>query len=528
MPSSRAAAASPDLAQRLKWLTLIRTVGTTLLLVLVATRVLGDRRSADLSAVENVVVRLVVLGYVVTLVNGIVLRRGSVGPAAAWVQVALDVFLAGALVFLSGGLESPFAVMFSLAVIGAAFLLGRRGALASFALSGVAWGAIAWLRGDWVASVGFATATQLVGQGLIAALTSYIAEQLKVTGGRLSASEADLRSLQALQNSIVEAIPSGLLTCDAEGRISFLNHVAEQILAVEAATVIGRQLDDVLPGVRGSKRLGRRDETVIDTRHGPRVLGLTMTPLDSGTGGLLVVFQDLTELRRLESELRQIDHLAGLGRLSAQLAHEVRNPLASMRGAAQMLATDLEGSSPARLASLILREADRLGALVEEYLRVARPRTPVLRRQRLDAVVHDTLEMLRADPLLRTVRIEESLAETVGDVDAAQLKQVVINLVRNAADACKGKGLVRVTVASAGAGSRIAVWDSAGAVTDAVRPHLFEPFFTTKEGGTGLGLATSMTIIQAHGGTITIDSAPERGTSFVVELPGELARSAHG
>lgn len=525
MPSSRPSAVGADLATRLKWLTIFRTVGTTVLLVLVGTRVLGDR-SADLTPVEALASRLVVVGYVATLINGVVLRRGSVGPAAAWLQVILDVFLAGALVFLTGGLESPFAVMFSLAVIGAAFLLGRRGAGASLVLSAVAWFVIAWLRSDPLPRVGLATATQLVGQALVAALTAYIAEQLRLTGGKLSASEADLKRMQVIQNSIVEAIPSGLLTCDREGNVTFMNHVAEQILCVQAAEIVGQSLDAVLPGARQSRRLGRRDETVIDTSAGVRTLGLTVTPLDpSAPGALLVVFQDLTELRRLEGELRQIDHLAGLGRLSAQLAHEVRNPLASMRGAAQMLVADLGASPAVRLAGLIVRESDRLAALVDEYLRVARPPKPVLQRHRVDLIVHETLEMLRADPL---VRVDETLVDAVADVDAGQLKQVLINLVRNAAEACKEKGSVRVVVGKAPSGSTIDVWDSAGAVTPEMRGHLFEPFFTTKAGGTGLGLATSMTIIQAHGDTIRVDSDPGRGTTFTIELPPPSGERTHG
>jgi two-component system sensor histidine kinase PilS (NtrC family) len=238
-------------------------------------------------------------------------------------------------------------------------------------------------------------------------------------------------------------------------------------------------------------------------------------------GGLLIVFQDLTELRRIEKELDSIDHLATLGRLSAQLAHEIRNPLSAMRGSAQMLVGDTAGAPGERLAKLIVREADRLGGLVEGYLKLARPPPPQLQPTRLDAVVRETLELLRADPAFAGVQVDEHLEPLEAVCDAGQLKQVLINLLRNAAQAIsgvKGRGRIRIRVTSGADGPVLEVWDSAGALAPEDRQRIFEPFFTRARGGTGLGLSTVHSIVHAHGGTVSVDSSPATGTTFSVKL----------
>jgi two-component system sensor histidine kinase PilS (NtrC family) len=265
-------------------------------------------------------------------------------------------------------------------------------------------------------------------------------------------------------------------------------------------------------------RNARRVELPVQTPAGRRILGMSVTPLENDEG-LLLVFQDLTDLRRMEDELRRSDHLAALGKLAAQLAHEIRNPLAAMRGSAQMLATDqgLDRTS-IRLAEILVRESDRLSELVEEVLRFSRPPPPQLQMGPLDQLVRETVEMLRADPLARGVEVEEALTESSAAMDPAQLRQVLINLLRNAFAAVGPGGKVRVTVDTAEGGPRVRIWDSAGSIPAQDLDRIFEPFYTTREGGTGLGLSTAHSIIRAHGGMIQVSSSPEGGTEFVVGL----------
>lgn len=183
-----------------------------------------------------------------------------------------------------------------------------------------------------------------------------------------------------------------------------------------------------------------------------------------------------------------------------------------------MLAADVSGPS-ARLAQIVVRESDRLAHLVDQYLTLARPPPPVLTPLRLDALVSDTVEMLRADPLARGVAIEEKLAVIQALGDASQLRQVLINLLRNAFAAVGRQGRVRVSVEPDRDQSMIQVWDSAGSIPASDLQRIFEPFYSTREGGTGLGLSTVHSIVRAHGGAIEVSSAPEQGTCFTVRLP---------
>lgn len=525
MPSSSSGvvAAAADLRVRLLWLTLFRTVATTLILgVLAAQLSSGAPRSEELSTADLTSFGIIAFSYVLTLVTGLLLRAGRVGPGAAWTQIIFDVLLAASVVFLTGGARSPFTFLFLVTIVGAAVLLGTRGAIVGFLGAATAYVLVLASLLETQASeslprLGLDALIQLVAQLLIAVLSGYVGEQLSRTGGRLSASERDLRELIELQDEIVRAMPSGLVTCDPDGVVTFVNPAAETILGITGEVTRRASVDELLPGAK-TLVPGRRSELRVETPRGGRILGLSVTPLSSAEG-LLIVFQDLTELRRIERELDSIDHLATLGRLSAQLAHEIRNPLAAMRGSAQMLVGDSAGGAGERLAKLILRESDRLAGLVEGYLKLARPPPPQLVPTRVDAVVRETLELLRADPAFAGVQVDESLEAIEAVCDAGQVKQVLINLLRNAAGAISGtRGRIRIKVANAPDGVTVEVWDSAGALAAEDRQRIFEPFFSRAQGGTGLGLSTVHTIVQAHGGTISVDSSPATGTTFAVKL----------
>ncbi|MDP1822979.1 MAG: ATP-binding protein [Archangium sp.] len=518
-------AAAADLRVRLLWLTLFRTVATTLILGVLAAQLSSGAPRSELSTADLTSFGIIAFSYVLTLVTGLLLRAGRVGPGAAWTQIVFDVLLASSVVFLTGGARSPFTFLFLVSIVGAAVLLGTRGAIVGFLGAATAYllvlaSLLESHPSESLPRLGLDALIQLVAQLLIAVLSGYVGEQLSRTGGRLSASERDLRELIELQDEIVRAMPSGLVTCDPDGVVTFVNPSAEAILGISTEEVTRRaRVDELLPGAKALIP-GRRSELRVATPRGDRVLGLSVTPLSSAEG-LLIVFQDLTELRRIERELDSIDHLATLGRLSAQLAHEIRNPLAAMRGSAQMLVGDSAGSPGEGLARLILRESDRLAGLVEGYLKLARPPPPQLARTRVDVVVRETLELLRADPAFAGVQVDESLESIEAVCDAGQVKQVLINLLRNAAVAisgARGRGRIRIKVANGGDGVRLDVWDSAGALAPEDRQRIFEPFFSRAQGGTGLGLSTVHTIVQAHGGTISVESSPATGTTFSVKL----------
>lgn len=529
-----------DLRLKLTWVTVFRAIATSLMLAAIAVRLLSRPPSIEISTADSLSFLTITVVYLLTLVYGFSLRKSRGGKAMAYAQIIGDVALATALVYLTGGVESPFAFAYLLAIVAGSILLYQRGASFSAAIAAIAFCAVTYsiqvgtLRGPLGSSpvsqarYAFALVTNLLAQFSIAALAGYLSRQLLAAGGRLSAREADIRELVGLQRQILSCMPSGLITCERDGRVTFANRAAQLILGLDKKFYAGRDIEGLIPGVSKIEPGARRTELELKTTEGSRTLGLTVTSLEGAPGALLIVFQDLTDLRRAEDELKRVDRLAALGKLSAQLAHEIRNPLASMRGSAQMLAAEMPRGDSARLAKVLIRESDRLSTLVEDFLRFARPPKPMMRSHSLKQLLTETLEILCSDPLARGVRIETALSEVAGDVDPDQMKQVLINVLRNAFAAVGQGGEVKVALDSVEGHPRIRVWDSAGSIPKENFERIFEPFFTTRQGGTGLGLSTAHSIVRAHGGMIYVTSSPLEGTEFTIGLrPIHEANLAH-
>ncbi|MCP3143988.1 two-component system sensor histidine kinase NtrB [Pyxidicoccus xibeiensis] len=523
-----------ELRRKLTWLIAFRLVATSLSLVAIVLRLLAQT-PAEPDRGDWFAFSIIGFIYLLSLVTAVAVRRGRWTLPAVITQVLGDLVIATVLVVLTGGGDSPFTFTYSLAVISGAILLERRGALAlaaagSVIYAGVVLGLYEGL-GEPVLSrrAPFLLVSHVLALFLVAVLAGYLSRQLSAAGGALSAKEKDLHRLETLQAQILACMPSGLVTCDAKGQVTFVNHAAGAILGIDVEKGRERMLEELLPGALHLGRRTSRRELTVRTPAGERILGLSTTPLeDEREGALLIVFQDLTELRRMEDGLRRADRLAALGTMSAQLAHEIRNPLAAMKGSAQLLGQDRTAdAATVKLTGVLVREADRLSRLVEDFLRFARPPTPSRREVRLDQLVAETMEMLRGDPLARDVRLEVGTGEAPVDVrvDPDQLQQVLLNLARNALQATGAQGLVRVEVARSDGEVVLKVWNSGAPIPRTDLPRLFEPFFTTREGGTGLGLASAHSIIRAHGGDIRVHSEEGAGTEFAVILPVQAAGS---
>jgi two-component system sensor histidine kinase PilS (NtrC family) len=526
-----AAARGAGLHRKLVWLTFFRIVSVTVLLggtAAVSWKAGGD----EVAGFTRPLYGLVIGTYLASLASAWWLRLGRALVPLAHAQVAFDMATAGAVVALTGFAESVFVFMFSLGIVNGAILLYRRGAVTALASALVAYLGVELLlapRGagglPWPLLFVHAGAF-----GATAVLAGYLAEQLRSTGQQLAERESDLAAITALHESIVQSVTSGLLTLDAGGRVTFLNRAGEQLTGLSLREVLGQP---------GAGRFGAfhrgtaRGETDLDTPAGRRRVGYSTFPLVSPAGaplGTAVIFQDLTALRAMEERVARTDRLADLGRLAAGLAHELRNPLASMMGSVELLRAAAVGADDRRLLDIVLREGSRLAQLVTEFLAFARPAPPRRAPVDLAQLAGETLDAFAHDPSAAGVEVSRRLAPAPVRADAGQLRGVLWNLLLNAAQAAPPRragaprGAVRVACApTPEGGAELSVEDDGPGIAPADRERLFTPFFTTKPEGTGLGLATVHRIVDAHGGTVAVASSPGQGARFTVRLPPAAA-----
>jgi two-component system sensor histidine kinase PilS (NtrC family) len=386
---------------------------------------------------------------------------------------------------------------------------------------------------------------------LVALLGTALARELRIAGERLQESATSLALLRDLHERTVGSLTSGLLTTDLDGRIRSFNPEAERITGLASREVYGRDLDEVLPGARGiamapaaargrvRARMPFRDRAGQERRLG--LSGSILRSADGAPDGHVVIFQDVSDVVRMETELRRSERLAATGQLAANMAHEIRNPLAAISGSLEMLRDDpargVDGAQRRRLFDIALREVERLDHLIADFLEYARPAAaepaPVL----VGPVVEDVVKMFEAS---RPAGVELSMAvppDCTVLADSRQLRQALWNLLLNAAQAMPAGGAIRVearTLAEPPQGGdpqrrnardeearcvEIAIADTGVGIPPEVLERVFEPFFTTKRSGSGLGLPTVHRIVENHGGSLALESRPGAGTTVRVRLP---------
>jgi two-component system sensor histidine kinase PilS (NtrC family) len=511
------------LHRKLVWLTLFRLATVTVLLG--GTAIVNVQFGAQATQVVAPLYAVVAATYAASLVFAVLLRVRALERGVAAAQIVLDAVIAAAVVSTTGLADSVFVFMFLLAIVNGGILLHRAGAVGALALALAAYAAIvAWLHPDPGAVRGtlFAHASAFVATG---ALAGYLAEQLRRTGERLAERESDLAAVTALHESIVQSVTSGLLTLDPGGRITFLNRAGEQITGLALDQVRGQPGERWFPAFTGERR---EEAEYVNARAERLLLGYTTFDLQGKRGersGTAVIFQDLTELRAMEEAVGRSKRLADLGQVAAGLAHELRNPLASVSGCVELLrgAQGLSGEDE-RILEIVLRETGRLDALLTRFLEFTRPAPPHRVPVDVAVVVGETLDVFAADPIAHGLGFERTLAPSPLSCDPDQVRQVAWNLLANAAQALRDSGrsgTIRVSCApQPDGGALFSVADDGPGIPPADRARIFTPFFTTKAKGTGLGLAVVQRIVDAHGGSVAVDSAPGDGAVFTVRLPG--------
>ncbi|MGB9178815.1 MAG: ATP-binding protein [Pyrinomonadaceae bacterium] len=533
----------------LGWLVLGR-VAAAVLLLLANLAWVRAHASEDQSSILRGTFPIFVATLLLTLLYSLGLRFFREQRWQACAQIFLDVLLITWLVWITGDARSPFTVLYIISISLASLFLGPRGALITsvgcvFAFTFLSVAATLSLIPVHFVGIEASTPKAIQAIGLndvaflvVGLLAARLAERQTRSDYRLIAATQSLASLRALHERIVESIRSGVVTTDLEGHIYTFNAAAEEITGYRATDVRG-QVASIFFSDRFAEYItasleaasvhdtSPRYEADCLTSEGLRLrLGFTIFPLfaESGeTTGLVITFQDLTQVRALEETSRRQDRLAAVGRVAASIAHEIRNPLAAMRGSIQVLRAEVDGnSSQAELMDIILRESDRLNRIITDYLTYARPRSNVPKQVDLRDLLHETFTLLRHSPeILDGHALEEELTDEPATVqaDSAQLKQVFWNLARNALQAMPDGGTLRAELQHKSTGRlSILFTDTGRGMTPEQVEHLFEPFSSTT-GGTGLGLSIVYQIIRDHGGTINVRSRVGEGTTITIELP---------
>lgn len=499
--------------------------------------------------------------YALTLLYigvGQLLRSRKINLA---IQLAGDLLVETLLVYFTGALDSPFSFLYLVSIITASMMLYRRGGL--FAASGavilygalgdlIMYGLIPLPEQSWIVPTAWTTsrlylnvATNFAGFYATALLTAYIAEKLQKTSEELDANRQNLAALRALNQNVVESIPSGLITLSPEGSVSFVNPAGCAILRSESRQTIGRHISEI--GFFRAEEWERARKTIeadgvvrVEKNHfrgadDEQTVGYALTPLHTLEGrasGYTLIFQDLTDMKKLEAELRLKDRMAAVGELSAGIAHEIRNPLAAIAGSVQVLRkSEALSQQEQRLMSIILKESERLNKSIADFLRFVRPQEKRTAEFDIAASLSETLDLLINSPELGPDhRIERQIAPpsfvVAGDAD--QIRQVFWNLARNAVQAMPLGGVLRVSTETAGDTYRICFNDSGRGMSELDQRRLFQPFRTNFPSGTGLGMAICYRIVQEHGGRIDVASRQGSGTSITVSLPVRAAHTVSG
>ena len=475
------------------------------------------------------------------------LRRRTPGNTFLFIQALVDLGLVTTIVHFAGQPQSAFSALYVLLVAAYALLMPPTwGAFTTVLASAV------FLADNFLSHAGppdTAFWAQILVVNVVFAIVAVLGHKLREAGMEQQTLAIELKRVRLEADDILRNIRSGVITVDGMGRLAFINPTAQRLLDLDAQALLGHPVLDqlktrsselwaaVVAGIRNGRKISRGEGLVI--RDGGRSfpIGLSTTTFRQETQeapSVTAIFTDISDLKEVQELQQRAERLEAVAALSASLAHEIRNPLASIRSSVEQLARSKFADDDERfLAGLIVRESDRLSRLLSEFLDFARVRATQFVPLDLHSVVVAVVRLIRAHPECRpdaAITVEGARTMLEGDEDL--LHRVVANLVLNAAQSARGPIRITVSVASVQGSDiphgtnleqavRLQVRDTGPGIPEEIRDRLFQPFVSGRAGGSGLGLAIVQRAVEAHRGLVLVDSSPGNGTAFTIFLPAK-------
>jgi two-component system sensor histidine kinase PilS (NtrC family) len=477
-----------------------------------------------------------------TIVSGLVLLRLKQFRSFINAQISWDLLFVALILYLTGGVESLYSFLFILVIIASSIFCPRPQLLVVASAAAILYGSLLDLQyygylpvlsGQVLSKevqhyeVFYAVFLHVGAFFLTALLSGALAERLRRSEEAREKREIDYEELEHLNQAILSNINSGLMVINSAGRIRSFNSAASKITGYSLEKVYNRPVEAILPefghfGSDDSSDVVRGETAYTKNENEVLSLGFSASRVADKDGaplGLLVAFQDLTEYKALEEQLKRADRLAAVGRLASGLAHEIRNPLASISGSVQLLLEDEKVNKEDRhLMNIVVKEADRLSLLLSDFLNFARPSALQLELIDIASLVDELIALVNASGQFQDVIIEKNYSGPISmNIDPQKMYQVLWDLLINAGEAARPEGKVRIDINAAQ--GEIVIEDTGAGIADEDRDRLFEPFYTTKDKGTGLGLANVYANVEAHQGRIYFEPGSLGGARFIIELP---------
>lgn len=548
----------------IKWLMTTRVIVVTALL---GTTILVEAQHGGsyISSYLSILYFLIIVTYSLTILYSFLLNKVKNLTLFAYIQVFGDLLFDSTLIYITGGVESPFIFLYFLSIIVSSVILFRQGSLITASLSCLLFSALAIFQYNDILllpiptrllnfstislnTLFFKVFLNIAAFYLVAIFSSRVSESLRTTHKELEEKEGIVKELQNLNENILQSLTNGLITTDMNGIIISFNKASEEITGWKRGDVVGKCWDNFFPKfpasnlllkVKASPENSFTYEMEFSKNQNRKYLGFTVSLLKDEGGdvtGLIGNFRDLTDIKKMEEDLKRIDRLAAIGEVAAGMAHEIRNPMASISGSVQVLKDKVgDNGITGRLMDIVIKESERLDGIINNFLQYARPKPIQFVFCNVNYILNNVVILLKNNP-----KYSSNLNISIGYgaenlslmADPKQLEQVFWNLAINAMEAMPGGGDLSISVSGDKRKNhfsenskidapyiKILFSDTGVGISHNNRSKLFSPFYTTKEGGTGLGLAIVYRIIEEHHGIIEVESEPERGTRFIIYLP---------